>query len=91
MEPFVHSGIGFHRFQSVLFVLTGWKRFMPVEFDLHPSAKVTILWDKPRGIQIMPLALCAGNLFHLLIERCCADPNGNEWLLHGRIGMLHAC
>ncbi len=69
MEPFVHSGIGFHRFQSVLFVLTGWKRFMPVEFDLHPSAKVTILWDKPRGIQIMPLALCQWYLTFTLARR----------------------
>ncbi len=24
---------------------------------LRPSEKVTILWDKPRGIRIMPLAL----------------------------------
>ena len=63
MDPFVHSGIGFHRFQSVLFILTCWKGFMPVVFDLRPSEKVTILWDKPRGIRIMPLALCQRYLY----------------------------
>jgi hypothetical protein len=28
--------------------------FMPVLIDLRPSVKVTIPWDKPRGIQCMP-------------------------------------
>ena len=28
--------------------------FMPVVIDLRPSMKVTIPWDKPKGIQCMP-------------------------------------